>query len=75
MIESSFPFPSREFMNAFSYICRQSMNISIKFNQFEREKDLKVVFYDEKVKVHMASGVLLNEWCIEPVIEHYGTTS
>jgi len=51
---------------------RQSMNIGVRFMDFEKEKDLKVMFYDEQVKIHFASSATSHEWHIAPSIEHYG---
>lgn len=51
---------------------RQSMNVLLRFAGLEKERDLNVKLFESKIRVHVSSGGILNEWRIEPYISRYG---
>lgn len=51
---------------------RQNMNISLKLVGLERNRRVRLTFFGHRVRIHVASPVVLNEWQMEPAIEQYG---
>jgi hypothetical protein len=51
---------------------RQNMNISLKLVGLERNRRVRLTFFGHRVRIHVASPVILNEWQMEPEIEQFG---